>query len=82
VLVESLVLSMASAAIGVGLAAVVLPLATGSQAMSASGLGAMHVQNIVFVAAMGVAVLLALVSGIPPALRARRLNIVAALSGR
>ena len=82
VLVEALVLGLVSAAIGVGLAALVLPRVTSSPALAASGIGAMHVPHVVFAAALGVAVLLALVSGIPPATRARRLNIVAALSGR
>ncbi len=42
----------------------------------------MHVPGLVYAAGAVIAVLLALVSGVPPALRARRLNIVAALSGR
>jgi putative ABC transport system permease protein len=42
----------------------------------------MHVPGPVYGAGALVAMLLALVSGVPPALRARRLNIVTALSGR
>ncbi len=82
VLVEALVLTLASAAIGVALAEVVLPWLTSGPRLSAQGIGTMHVPHVVFGAALGVAVLLALISGIPPATRARRLNIVAALSGR
>jgi len=82
VLAEALALSLVSAFLGVGLAALILPRITSSPALAASGIGSMHVPHVVFAAAIGVAVLLALVSGIPPATRARRLNIITALSGR
>ena len=82
VLAEALTLSLVSAAIGVALASRVLPWLTTSPALAAQGVGAMHVPHAVYLAAVVVAVLLALVSGIPPAVRARRLNIVTALSGR
>jgi putative ABC transport system permease protein len=82
VLAEALFLGLVSAAIGVALASRVLPWVTTSPALSAQGIGAMHVPGLVYAASAGVAVLLALVSGVPPAVRARRLNIVAALSGR
>jgi putative ABC transport system permease protein len=82
VLVEALLLALASAAVGVGLAAVILPRLTSSPALAAQGIGDMHVPHLVYAAAAAVAVLLALVSGVPPAVRARRLNIVTALSGR
>jgi putative ABC transport system permease protein len=82
VLVEALVLALVSAALGVALASRVLPWITSGPALSAQGIGAMHVPGLVYAAGAAIAVLLALVSGVPPALRARRLNIVAALSGR
>lgn len=82
VLAEALTLSMVSAALGVALASRVLPWITSGPALSSQGIGAMHVPNLVYAAAAVVAVLLALISGVPPAVRARRLNIVAALSGR
>jgi putative ABC transport system permease protein len=82
VLAEALSLALVSAAVGVALAARVLPWVTSGPALAAQGIGAMHVPGPVYGAGAGVAVLLALVSGVPPALRARRLNIVSALSGR
>ena len=82
VLAEALSLALVSAATGVALAARVLPWVTSGPALAAQGIGAMHVPVPVYGAAGAVAVLLALVSGVPPALRARRLNIVTALSGR
>jgi len=82
VLVEALLLGLFSAAIGVALASVVLPWLTSGPTLASQGIGAMHVPGLVYAASAGVAVLLALVSGVPPAVRARRLNIVTALSGR
>jgi putative ABC transport system permease protein len=82
VLVEALILSLVSAAIGVALASRILPWVTSSPALSAQGIGAMHVSGLVYAIGAGLAVLVALVSGVPPAVRARRLNIVTALSGR
>ena len=82
VLAEALALAMVSAALGVALSSRVLPWLTSGPALSAQGIGAMHVPTLVYAAAAGVALLLALISGVPPAVRARRLNIVAALSGR
>ncbi len=82
VLVESLALGLVSAAIGVALASVVLPWLTSGPVLASQGIGAMHVPGLVYAASAGVAVLLALVSGVLPAFRARRLNIVTALSGR
>jgi putative ABC transport system permease protein len=79
VLIESLLLSIVSALTGVALAAVVLPLVV---SFPQQGIAAMHVPHVVFAAAIGFAIVLALVSGIPPAARARRLNVVAALAGR
>jgi putative ABC transport system permease protein len=82
VLAEALLLALISAAIGVALASRVLPWVTSGPALAAQGIGAMHVPRLVYGAGALVALLLALVSGVPPALRARRLNIVTALSGR
>jgi putative ABC transport system permease protein len=82
VLAEALALGMVSAALGVALASRVLPWVTSGPALSANGIGAMHVPGLVYGAAAVAALLLALISGVPPAVRARRLNIVTALSGR
>ncbi len=82
VLAEALILGMVSAALGVGLASRVLPWITSGPTLAANGIGAMHVPGLVYGAAAVVALLLALISGVPPAVRARRLNIVSALSGR
>lgn len=80
VLGEALLLSLSGAALGLALAALVLPRLTST--LSTQGIGPMHVPHLVFAAGAGLAVLLALVSGVPPASRARRLRIAAALSGR
>jgi putative ABC transport system permease protein len=79
VLAEALLLSVLAALFGVGLAAVILPAVA---SFPAQGIAAMHVPHVVFAAAAGVAILLALASGIPPAARARRLDVAAALAGR
>jgi putative ABC transport system permease protein len=75
VLAECLLLCLFAAAIGLGLAALIFPLLKGVMGTAALpprvlGVGA------------GVAALLALVTGLPPALRAKRINIVDALAGR
>ena len=82
VLAEALLLTVGSAALGVALAALVLPRVTSGAALAAQGIGAMGVPKVVYGAALGIAVLLALISGVPPAVRARRLDIVSALLGR
>ena len=82
VLAEAFTLAMVAAALGVALASRVLPWITSGPRLSAQGIGAMHVPNLVYAAAAVLALLLALISGVLPAVRARRLNIVAALSGR
>ncbi len=82
VLAEALTLAMVAAALGVALSSRVLPWLTSGPTLSSQGIGAMHVPNLVYAAAALIALLLALISGVPPAVRARRLNIVAALSGR
>jgi putative ABC transport system permease protein len=80
VIVESLVVSVLAALLGLAIAALVLPAMT--SVLASQGAGAMRVQPLVVVAGIGTAVLLALVSGILPARRARRLDIVTALAGR
>ncbi len=80
VLAEALLLSVVSAVLGLAAASVVLPAI--AQQLSAQGLGPMRVAPVVIAAGMATAVLLALVSGVLPARRARRLDIVAALAGR
>ncbi|HTE40603.1 MAG TPA: FtsX-like permease family protein, partial [Steroidobacteraceae bacterium] len=75
VLSESFLLCAFAAMLGLGLGAIGL-----------RGLGTMigitAIPTIVVVMGIGIAALLALASGLPPALRAQRLNIVDALAGR
>jgi len=47
-----------------------------------SVLGPSHLGSAVVTAGLVIAVVLAMISGLPPALRAQRLNIVDALAGR
>jgi putative ABC transport system permease protein len=75
VLVESFVLCIIAALLGLGLAALVFP-------QLKAILGDLPMPLIVVEMGVGVAILLALVSGLPPAVRAQRLNIVDALAGR
>jgi putative ABC transport system permease protein len=82
VLTEALLLAVAAAALGLLLASWALPRVTNTALLQSQGIGAMHVPGAVFGYGLAFAVLLALVSGLPPAQRARRLSIVAALSGR
>jgi len=80
VLAESLALSILSALLGLAIASLLLPSMT--SVLASQGMAAMHVRPLVFAAGVGIAVLMALVSGVLPARRARRLDIVAALAGR
>src|SRR6185437_6979700 len=80
VLAESLTLSVLAALLGLGLASLILPRIT--SLLSSQGIGPMHLGPLVVGAGVATAVLLALVSGVLPARRARRLDIVAALAGR
>jgi putative ABC transport system permease protein len=80
VLTEALVLSILAALAGLGLAGLVIPLVMSGAQLQ--GVPPLHVPRVVFVAGIGVAIVLALVSGLPPAWRARRLQVAAALSGR
>jgi putative ABC transport system permease protein len=79
VIVESLLLSVVAALTGLGLAALVVPRVV---QFPGQGIPPMHVPPLVFGAGIVVAILLALLSGLPPAQRARRLNVATALSGR
>lgn len=78
VLAESLALSLAGAVIGLGIAALVLPSVKWLQAF---GIAHVSLPPLIFGFGLALALLLALASGLPPALRARRLEIVTALAG-
>jgi len=80
VLVEALLLSVAAAGLGLLAAAVVFPKVMAS--IPSGGLDGLRVPLAVYGWGALIAVLLALASGVPPALRARRLKIVDALAGR
>jgi putative ABC transport system permease protein len=80
VLAESMTLSLLAALLGLAAASFVLPAIT--SLLRPQGIGAMRLGPVVVTAGVAVAVLLALVSGVLPARRASRLDIVAALSGR
>ena len=80
VLAESLTVSILAALLGLGIAALALPAMT--SVLQSQGMGGMRVGPVVVAAGVGAAVLLAIVSGVLPARRARRLDIVAALAGR
>jgi putative ABC transport system permease protein len=75
VLVEAFLLCVFAALIGIGLAAAVFP-------MLRAIMGDLPMPSIVVWMGVGIAILLALASGLPPAVRAQRLNIVDALAGR
>lgn len=70
-----MLLCVLSAAIGLGLATLMFP-------AFKDMLGIVKLPGDVIVGGFVTAVLLALVTGLPPALRARSLNIVDALAGR
>ena len=75
VLSESLLLCLAAAGIGLAAAAAIFP-------MAKNVFGVVNLPAIVLFMGFAAAVLLALISGLPPAWRAKRLNIVDALAGR
>ena len=77
VLVEALLLCLFAALVGIGLAALVFE-SPGLQKL----FGNFHMPVIVGLMGFGIAVLVAFISGFPPAWRARQLNIVDALAGR
>jgi putative ABC transport system permease protein len=76
VLIESLLLCVLAASLGLAAAAAVFPVA------AALGIGGAVLPFKVVAAGLGMALLLALVSGLPPAWRAQRLLIVEAMAGR
>jgi len=76
VLIESVLLCVVAAALGLAAAAAVFPVA------AALGIGGAALPLKVVAIGLSIAVILALVSGLPPALRAQRLVIVDALAGR
>lgn len=75
VICEALLLSLLAAALGLGLAALAFP-------SVAALFGAMRLQPSVFAAGATIAVAVALLSALLPAIRAARLSIVGALGGR
>jgi putative ABC transport system permease protein len=75
VLIESLMLCLFAAVVGLVLSAVAMKLV-------GSILGAATLPSIVVISGLAIAVALAVVSGLPPAFRAQRLNIVDALADR
>jgi putative ABC transport system permease protein len=74
-LTETLVFCLFSAGIGLGLAELAFPLIRKSIGFQASA-------GPILLAGLGFAVALAVISGVPPAIRAMRLQIVDALAGR
>jgi putative ABC transport system permease protein len=77
VLAEALVLCALAALFGILLSGVVVPIVASRLNIVLHGLPVS-----VIVGGLGAAVLVALISGLPPAQRARRLVIVDALAGR
>jgi putative ABC transport system permease protein len=77
VLGESLLLCGVAALVGLAAAVAILPVVVDLRSV---GLGAMRVPASVFAGGMAVAVVMALASGIPLALKARRLDIATALT--
>jgi putative ABC transport system permease protein len=76
VLVESVLLCVLAASLGLAAAAAIFPVA------AALGIGGAALPLKVVAIGLGIALVLALVSGLPPAWRAQRLVIVDALAGR
>jgi putative ABC transport system permease protein len=74
VIAESLLLCLFAAVIGLGLSFATLPII-------GQALQGVQLDPVALIPGIGAAVLLALIVGVPPALRAMRLNIVDALSG-
>jgi putative ABC transport system permease protein len=74
ILIESLLLCIFAAGVGLALSSVLVKLNP--------ILGPSRLLPIVVISGLGIAVAVAIVSGLPPALRAQRLNIVDALAGR
>jgi putative ABC transport system permease protein len=77
VFAESLLLCVFAAAVGIAIAATFFP-----SILRSIGVGALPMPPSVFAIGIACAVLLAIVSALPPAMRAQRLNVVDALAGR
>jgi putative ABC transport system permease protein len=77
VLIEALALCLVAAAIGLGVATLAF-----NSGMLKQIFGEFKMPLIVMAMGGGVALALAIVSGLPPAWRAKQLNIVDALAGR
>jgi putative ABC transport system permease protein len=75
ILAEALVLCLVAALLGLGIAAAIFPALK-------SIIGEARLPADVMILGIGVGVLLALCTGLPPALRTTRLNIIDALAGR
>jgi len=75
VMAESLTFCLVSAAVGLGLAALLFPVARQTIGFDVQA-------GPLMLAGFGLAVVLALISGGPPAIRAMRLEVVDALAGR
>lgn len=75
VLIEAFVLCVFAALLGLGAATAVFPTLKPL-------LGGLPMPPVVIAMGVGMAIVLAIVSGVPPAIRAQRLNIVDALAGR
>jgi putative ABC transport system permease protein len=81
VLVEVLLLCLVAGGVGLGASAGVFPVLMKTLGPNV-GLEGMRIPGSVYAWGAGIAALLALVSGLPPALRAMRLNIVDGLANR
>jgi putative ABC transport system permease protein len=79
VLAESLALSLSGAAVGLAVAALLLPKVKWLQAF---GIGRVQLPALVILMGLAIALALALASGVPPAWRARRLGIADALAAQ
>jgi putative ABC transport system permease protein len=77
IVAEGVVLSLVAAALGLAIAAALFP-----GAFASLGLGPIAMPISVYLLGFGIALLLAVMSATIPAMRARRLTIVDALSGR
>jgi putative ABC transport system permease protein len=75
VLVEAVLLCTLAALVGLGIATLIFPLLKAL-------VGDLPMPLIVIQMGIGLAILLAIISGLAPAIRAQRLNIVDALAGR
>jgi putative ABC transport system permease protein len=80
ILAEALLLSLAATGLGLAAASSIFPALM--NLIPSGGLEGVRIPVAVYGWGAGIAVLLALASGVPPALRARRLKIVDALAGR